>query len=249
MKRREILRIGTIGAAALALGYGGNGLLETFAEKYDDIPLLGRYANTEENIGMILERAGDSEIYVFVGERHPDSTIYSGVLLPLIKSGKFSSIYLEALGKGDYRREGPDLFNSVIVKYNPDKYGRIIEKSLEEGMEVHGINSRGSCEEDGVSDWAKYITEHGRHGSKIVLTGGGHLYSWRRYRRRKNHDILPAYLSDFGVPGERIVTISTFITGGIPPGLYRTRDLPEVKNESLRILKEKRATDYIWIRN
>ena len=249
MKRRAFLGA----AGGLVLGVAGNLALEKVKDFYDAMPSFGRYEGTAENLGKILKRAEDEALYVFLGEKHTDSTLHSRVLMPLIESGAFSSIYLEALKRGDYRQEGDALRNRSVFKWNPEKYDRIIEASLRHGLNVHGIDAHDEREDDRVRNWAQYIIGDKRDDSSLILTGRGHVNFWREHQRnRKPSDILPAHMAAEGVKPGRLLTVTTLFHRDISEGLYRVYELPDVGGEdynTARVFKENRAADFVWCRN
>jgi hypothetical protein len=249
MKRRAF-----IGAAGgLLIGVAGNLALRKAGELYSISSFPGRYDGTDENLDKILKRAESDALYVFLGEKHTDSTLHSRVLMPLIESGTFSSIYLEALKRGDYRQEGEALRNRSVFKWNPEKYDRIIEASLKHGLNVHGIDAHDEREDGRVRNWAQYIIGDKRDGSSLVLTGRGHVNFWREHQRNRDpSDILPAHMAEEGVKPGRLLTVTTLFHSDISQGLYRVYELPDVGGEgynTARVFKENRAADFVWCRN
>lgn len=106
--------------------------------------------------------------------------------------------------------------------HNPHKYDQLIDKALEEEVDVYGLTTPAGPT-DSVGHWAEYIRD-GEGDSNLILVGKSHVDRWegsevRRVspeQERRHPPLyftseinLPANLVSLGVSPEEIVTVST----------------------------------------
>ncbi|MDD4878174.1 MAG: hypothetical protein PHO02_04005 [Candidatus Nanoarchaeia archaeon] len=188
---------------------------------------------------VINEIASLKAEYTIIGETHPDESVES-LVMALISTGKYSTLFLEALCAGDYAEKGDELKRGVY-DWNPAKYDRIIRYAAAQGVEVHGIDIPrflGGTSED-IAKWADYIALS-KNGKSIILTGDGHA----TYR---NSEIsLPCRLAEKKVLPQDIVTIGEFPKCYVPEGkVFRKSEIEDMGGIAFPGIK---TSDYIFIR-
>ncbi len=217
-----------------------------------------------ENLHRILKEVDRGKRYTFIGENHLDDTIEE-LIFPLIDSEKFSSLYLEALPRGNYNEEGGIIKEERrVYRWNIEKYERIIERALEMKLEVYGIDSHHERmnDYDETSKWAEYIIGTDKGGPNLTLVGSAHVNYWRKcYSNLDYNSNLPAHLAGQGIPQNKILTVTSrpnrisfhglkHENKEILTGLYRLDEIPQIgpTNDITSRYKKSEIADYVWFR-
>ncbi|MCL5101235.1 MAG: hypothetical protein M1348_01325 [Candidatus Parvarchaeota archaeon] len=171
--------------------------------------------------------------YLVLGEYHSDNCI-KNLLEKLIEHGSFSSLFLEALARGDYAKDGSALKGSnCVYSQNPRKYNSIIRTAVNHGVNVYGLEAgEARNEKDGkvYAEWAKYVKEN-RRGRCIILIGADHVDYWKGHTDDSQNFV--SKLIGLGVSIKSVVTVSSFPikvipqTGAGPKLLYSVKRLPK----------------------
>jgi hypothetical protein len=172
-----------------------------------------------------LVKAAEGKRFVIIGEEHPREYA-SRLLKPLMDSGGFRGIFMEAFDMGVYGYVGllDIIKEGTVYFWNEKKYDRIVHVARLRGLEVHGIDvplpiGAQRYEMDRVPDvayayhmervasWAQYICEAAAaDGRYLILVGDDHL-NFSQWSLR--HFNLPMRLFELGVRPEEILTISS----------------------------------------
>lgn len=183
------------------------------------------------------------------------------LLLSMMEQGCFSSLYLEALKRGDYRQEGDKLKDRRhAYGMNPEKYDELIDRSLRCGIDVHGINvtnrranGRPTREEtDCVTSWAEYIVQTA-NGRNLIVVGTYHIDRWNEQPEcgdlqdallRKNvqeRDILRIVPLNPKLPGSKLYNRNF----ARRTRMGRFSDLPK-EQKKIRKTERLRPAHYFW---
>lgn len=165
-----------------------------------------------------LVDASKGKRFVIIGEDHPRGYPLR-LLEPLMDSGDFKGIFLEALERGNYTRAGllDVVKGATVYLWNQEKYNLIIQTALSKGMEVYGIDVPlpVGCKPlrdveyhaERTASWANYIGAVAAPGSGyLVLVGDKHLDFVCEPLRHLN---LPVWLFGAGIRPEETLIISS----------------------------------------
>lgn len=99
------------------------------------------------------------EKYVVVGERHPEERVADKVIIPLLESGEFDTLMMEASTQGPVKSPPKQRYNyhkDGAYTWNPEKFDQITQKAEENEVEVYGLESRGTrkVERMETAEWA-----------------------------------------------------------------------------------------------
>ena len=208
---------------------------------------------TQYNVDHIRQRD-----FTIVGESHPNES-YADLVIDLIGTGRFSTLYLEALKHGvvkkDYKdqlrergivlsvpeegifaRPGSDV---LVYDHNPSKYDRIIEYALANDITVHGIDGvLKSRHPKLIGEWAEYILTTKGNNPSLTLVGNDHAI----YTASPHEEVImgnggPLDFRKPKTPEEaRLQSLSSaLIEKGVPRNevlvIAHLRGLPPIKGE------------------
>ncbi|MDY6789255.1 MAG: hypothetical protein SVV03_04810 [Candidatus Nanohaloarchaea archaeon] len=176
------------------------------------------------------------EKYIVIGEMHEDEMIGKEVIYNVVKEFEIDNFYAEVLYR-DSKRDWEDLKpESEVYGYyhNPEKFDCIFNLAEEQGMQIHGLESRRENRKgDGrhrgkreyVRDWAKYILETSKE-TNLILSGFGHITGW-------DENNLIIQMMERGAKRSNFLSISTLELileeggKGLEEGIYSFDGLPK----------------------
>ena len=179
------------------------------------------------------------EKYVVVGENHPDEKIAEKVIIPLLNSGEFDTILLEAFINGPVGnppRQEYSYFKDGVYVWNPEKFDRITEEAIENGVDVYGLESRGErkkTEREELANWALETVKKTDEKTLIVV-GTSHTCAPEYIETPMRKDFRKEATLEHMLPEESATVAlagSDDFKANVQPlqmeeGLYRTEDIP-----------------------
>lgn len=189
------------------------------------------------DIGKVAE-ADDK--YVVIGEHHPDPDIADEVIIPLLETGKFDTVLLEAFTRGPVVRK-PDKKRLSYLKHgtytwNPEKYDRITEKALENEVNIYGLDSKGSrmTERMELASWALETVKK-TEGKSLIVIGNAHTEGLQYLDIPTRREYRPDASLEHMLP-EKAATVNLAKKDSnfddelepvtLDEGLYRSEDIP-----------------------
>lgn len=191
--------------------------------------------------------------YTVVGERHDEFSYASDIIIPLLETGEFDKIFIEALLRGeiDYSKKNEEnLGLENDFDYNPDKYQRIISAAERNGTEVHGLDAKGERKESTylmVEDWVDYIRQN-KGENNLALVGSLHVFRGFNYPPKEYDEM--SYISIGRLLPDDNYTIAMARPGkemdeeDITEGFYRLEDLPPILPDKFQ---NDQAADFVRI--
>jgi len=166
-----------------------------------------------------LLRATEGKRFVVIGEDHKSVDVMA-VLKPLIGSGRFRGIFLEALTRGNLETEGDRLKEGAVYYWNPVKYDQILAMAKIQNMEIHGIDTSVSFVDtreykvDRVVSWASYINDAAnKNGQYLVLVGEMHA-NYPDENKHPDTVNLQRNLFNLGIRSGEVLTVTSAIFEG-----------------------------------
>lgn len=200
--------------------------------------------NTPSNI---QELSLIDEKYVVVGERHPDERVADDVIIPLLESGEFDTLMMEAFTQGPVKSPPKQRYNyhkDGVYTWNSEKFDRITQKAEENEVEIYGLESEGArkTERMELADWALQTVKN-TDSKTLVVIGSSHSRApsykevpmRREYREEATLEhMLPSPAATVCVSGRE--DIKEVEPTHLEDGLYSTEEIP-------RLMPEKLASD------
>ena len=118
------------------------------------------------------------EKYVVVGESHPDERVADKVIIPLLESGEFDTLIMEAFMQGPVKSPPRRRYNyhpDGVYKWNPEKFDKITKRAEENEVDIYGLESMGSrkTERMELADWALETVKNTEEKTLVVI-GNSH---------------------------------------------------------------------------
>lgn len=174
--------------------------------------------------------------YLVIGEMHPDQNI-TQLLVDLIATGKFGSIYIEGLVSGERKKIVPAGELGKTFGHT-SKYDVIANAALESGMRVFGMLDKEALTHETyvkrTEEWLGLIKRTRKNIDNtrpaILLVGAGHVeYPGEEYGDEKDAftDNIVDRLTWNGVARSDIVTVVPYLVDFDARLLLRIGELPE----------------------
>lgn len=185
--------------------------LPTRADSQSAMPILAA-----QDRATLIDAARGKK-FVVVGEWHAGLDVVP-IIEPLMGSGQFKGIFLEAFDQGgELKHTGRSVYN-----WNPDKYEEIVSMAKANNIEVHGIDVKpakpfskiGKAETEQyynarVEAWADHISSVSEAASHyLILVGSFHVIYTAKSLEIADTENLPARLFRQGVKPSEVLTIT-----------------------------------------